>query len=193
MNKDTEIYSPEEDSYLLSETLEKEIKGLRNKDKIKFLDVGSGSGIQSETALNCGINQKNITLTDINNDAIKLLQNKFPKSKVIKSNLFAKISKNKTFDLIVFNPPYLPEDKREPLDSKVSTTGGKKGSEIINEFLRRAKNHLNENGEILILTSSLTKDINWQKGSYEYKKLLSKRKLFFEELYVWKLKVLRTK
>jgi len=191
MDKYIEIYSPEEDSFLLSEVIEKEINKIKSKKNIAFLEIGIGSGIQLQTALKSGLLPNNILGVDINQKAVDECREL--EFNCINSNLFSKIPKNKTFDLIVFNPPYLPEDKREPLNSKVSTTGGKKGSEIINEFLRQAKNYLSGKGEILILTSSLTKDINWQKESYGYKKLLSKRKLFFEELYVWKLKVSLTK
>jgi len=83
--------------------------------------------------------------------------------------------------LIIFNPPYLPKSK---FDEELDTTGGEKGSEIINRFLEEAKNHLASTGRILLLTSSLTKGINWQ--DYK-KKLLGKKRIFFEELYVWNL------
>ncbi|MDP2672370.1 MAG: protoporphyrinogen oxidase, partial [Nanoarchaeota archaeon] len=85
-----------------------------------------------------------------------------------------------------FNPPYLPRNSKEPTDSQLSTTGGAEGGEIINEFLKEAKNYLEENGRIFLLTSSLTKNINYQ--NY-HKKLLGKEKLFFEELFVWELRI----
>lgn len=174
-----EIYKPADDSYLLSLTLKKAVK---NK-KIKALDMGSGSGIQTQTLIDLGLKQENITIVDINPLAIKHLSNKFSESKVIKSNLFTKI-KGK-FDLIVFNPPYLPIDKKEPKDSRINTSGGIKGSEIINKFLKSAKNFLADNGRIILLTSTLTKDIDF--SGYR-KKLLSREKIFFEELFVYKLK-----
>ena len=68
--------------------------------------------------------------------------------------VFEKISGK--FDLILFNPPYLPEDKREDTASSIATTGGKKGDEIILRFISKAKSHLNNNGIILLLLSSLT-------------------------------------
>ena len=88
------------------------------------------------------------------------------------------------FNLIIFNPPYLPEDSREPKYSQIATTGGKKGSEITNKFLEQAKKHLEKNGKILLLTSSLTKAIKWKNWK---KKLLTKKKLFFERLYVFEI------
>ena len=184
--KMSKIYQPSEDSYLLSNVLKKQIK---NKN-MKCLDMGSGSGIQSKTLIKLGIKQENLTIVDINLDAVKNLKKQFPKSKVIQSDLFSNfkggnnvrgILASPKFDLIVFNPPYLPEDK---YDKEKDTTGGKKGSEIINRFLKQSKKYLSENGIIFLLTSSLTKGINWQ--NYD-KKLLSKQKLFFEELYVWEL------
>jgi len=171
-----EIYPASEDSFLLSETLKKEIK---NKN-IKFLEIGIGSGIQLQTAKELKI--KEIFGVDINPDAIKHC--KSLGFNCIQSDLFQNV-KGK-YDIIVFNPPYLPLDKQEPKSSRVATTGGKKGSEIINKFLKQAKEHLAKDGKILLLTSSLTKGINWQ--GYN-KKLLSKKKLFFEELYILELTV----
>lgn len=178
------IYVPSDDSYFLSDILNKQFSKYSNINQLKILDMGSGSGIQTETLMSLGILQENFTLVDINPKSISYLLNKFPKFRIIKSDLFKKI--NEKFDVIIFNPPYLPEDKKEPKNSRLATTGGKKGSEIINRFLKQAKEHLNKNGKIILLTSSFTKKINF----YNYKKkLLGEKKLFFEELYVWELRL----
>ncbi|MFZ1970987.1 MAG: HemK2/MTQ2 family protein methyltransferase [Candidatus Nanoarchaeia archaeon] len=171
-----EIYQPAEDSFFLNSFLVKEIRELKQK---KILDMGSGSGFQSKTLIENGIHPENIFLSDINKDAINNLKKEFPKSRVIESDLFKNV-KDK-FDLIIFNPPYLPEDK---FDAGLETSGGKKGSKIINEFLKQARKHLLKNGKILILTSSFTKGIDWMDYN---RKLLGKKKIFFEELYVWEL------
>ena len=92
------IYAPAEDSYFLSEIIKKNIKDIG----IKILDMGSGSGIQSEILIKNGIDPKNITLVDINNRAINSLKKKFSNCNILESNLFEKI-KDK-FDLIIFNP-----------------------------------------------------------------------------------------
>ncbi len=168
------MYSPREDSYFFSECL---TKFVRKQNLQKVLEVGCGSGIQLQTLEKIGIKKQDISGTDIDkssfNYCTKLGFN------LIYSNLFENI-KGK-YDVIVFNPPYLPESK---FDKHKDTTGGKKGNEIINEFLKQAKNYLTKEGKIIILTSSFTKGVNW--GDYK-KKLLGKKKLFFEQLYVWEL------
>lgn len=174
------IYEPSDDSYLLEETLK---KYLRNKSKnIKILDMGSGSGIQAISCKNLGF--VNILTSDINLESLKHL--KSLGLKTIKSNLFSNI-KGK-FNLIIFNPPYLPEDKNEPRDSRINTTAGKKGYEIIIRFLKQTRSHLTKKAQIILLFSSLSKPEiildEAQKLNYNYK-LLNKKKLFFEELYVY--------
>ena len=103
----------------------------------------------------------------------------------IESDLFEKIPKQ-NFDIIIFNPPYLPEDVREPKDSRTATTGGKKGNEIILNFLKQAKNYLSENGKIFLITSSLAEEIDFKKLEYNAKEI-GCEKLFFEQLCVLEL------
>jgi len=138
------IYEPKEDSFLLEKAVRKYAKGK------SFLDMGSGSGIAAEAAKETGA--KSILASDINQEAVDFLKNKGILA--VKSDLFDKI-KGK-FDIIAFNPPYLPKDKREDKESSLATTGGKKGDEIILKFLKDALKHLENNGVILLILSSLT-------------------------------------
>jgi HemK-related putative methylase len=180
----TEVYSPEEDSYLMSNTIKREIpKVLKKHSDITFFEIGSGSGINLKTALESGIKIKNIFSCDINPKAVKHCKSLGFNCKI--SDLFNKIPKKK-FDFIIFNPPYLPEDESEPKESKLSTTGGKYGSELSIKFLKQAKNYLNDSGRIFLITSSLSNKINFSKLGYK-SKLLGKKKLFFEELFIWEV------
>lgn len=172
------IYQPSEDSYLLSDILKKEIPKLLEKNpNLIFLEIGAGSGIHLQTVLNLGVKKQNIFSSDINIESVQHCN--LLGFNCIKSDLFKNINRN--FDIIIFNPPYLPEDK---YDKEKDIIGGKNGSEVINRFLKQAKNYLKENGKIFLITSSLTRNINF--NGYE-KKLLGKEKLFFEELYLWEL------
>lgn len=179
------MYEPEKDSYLLQESLEDFLKKTKNNN-ISILDMGSGKGIQAITCKNQGFD--NILSIDINPDSERFL--KKHKIKFILSDLFKNINKNEKFNLIIFNPPYLPDDKKEPKDSKTETTAGKNGYELIIKFLTQARSHLKKPGTILLLFSSLSRpEIILKKAkelSYEYR-LINKKKIFFEELYVYEI------
>ncbi|MAG78035.1 hypothetical protein CL616_01590 [archaeon] len=165
------LYEPQEDSFLLNKYVRQYAQG-------KILDMGTGTGLQAVTAMEDPENE--VLAIDINPEAVEYVKNKGVNA--IQSDLFENV-KDK-FDLIIFNPPYLPEDPREPEDSKLATTGGKKGDEILKKFLSQAKDHLNKNGKILVVISNLTgkpeelfKDYSW--------KLLEKEEIFMETLSVY--------
>lgn len=184
-----EFYQPAEDSYLIAEALKKTLEAYKEDEinKLKLLDMGCGSGIITETALSFNVPKQNILAVDINKQAVKFVKNKY-QVRAITSDLFNKIKKSKEnkFDLIVFNPPYLPENK---YDKKKDTSGGKKGYETAERFLQQANGFLKESGKILILLSSLTnpKYLN-KKFKEEYtSKTTNDKKLFFEQLFVLQL------
>jgi len=172
------IYQPSDDSYLLEKQIKRFARGK------SFLDMGAGTGIQSLAAKSA--HAKSILACDINSKSVAHLKSLGINS--IKSNLFSKI-KGK-FDVIAFNPPYLPLDKREPKLSQLSTTGGRYGDEVLIKFIKQLPAHLNPDGFALIVVSSLT-PIN--KILFLLKKLnlkheiLSSKKLFMEELFAWKI------
>ncbi len=174
------VYKPNEDSFLLQKILLDKIPKLGKE--MRVLEVGCGSGILLEALREVGIKNENILGSDINFDAVQECQKKG--FNCIVSDLFENIPKLK-FDLIIFNPPYLPEDPIEPSDSRIETTGGKSGSEIINRFLSEAGEYLERDGRIFILVSSLTKKIKW--GTWQRKKIAEKN-LFFEKLIVYELR-----
>ena len=178
------IYEPNDDSYLLREFVLKYAKG-------KVLDMGTGSGIQAEAALE---KTKDVLAIDINPECVEFCNKKGIKT--IQSDLFENV--HEKFDLIIFNPPYLPEE-REDLGIKMSEedfnyvndvalVGGKNGWETIDRFLNNAKKYLGENGKILLSFSSLSGDIEIIMKKYEYKfKKIGEKRIFFEVLYVYLL------
>ncbi len=175
------VYPPAEDSYLMQDILKKEVPNLLEQNpELKFLEIGPGSGIHLETVRKLGIKKENIFSVDINPDAVAHCSSLGFNCK--QSNLFENVEDK--FDIIIFNPPYLPEDEREDCASKTATTGGIKGCEIINRFLRESKNYLTKEGKAYLITSSLSGNVEWDNWN---KKILGSEKLFFEELYVWEL------
>lgn len=177
------IYIPAEDSFLMSNSLKKYLPKLIKKNhKLKCLEMGVGSGINLGTLNKLGIKESNILGVDINKKAVEHCRNLG--FNCIYSDLFENVEGK--YNLIVFNSPYLPWDKKEPKDSQLATTGGEQGSEIINNFLKQAGKYLNKNGKIFLLTSSLTKGIKWRGFK---KKLLGTEKLFFEKLCILELRI----
>ena len=167
------IDEPADDSLLLKKYVLKFAFG-------KILDIGTGSGILAEAALE---KSENVLAADVDEKSVSHCRKKGINA--IKSDLFSKI-KGK-FDVIIFNPPYLPKHPEEPKDSARITAGGEKGPELIERFLKEAKFYLKKNGIILFVCSSLTGNIEkiLKKYKYKFEKLESERH-FFEELYVYK-------
>lgn len=159
------MYQPAEDSYLIKKHIKHYAKGLT-------LDIGTGSGILAKEALR----YSKVIATDISDEALTYCKSKYKNITFIKSNLFQNIKQK--FDLIIFNPPYLPysKDKNQELSSPF----------IIQRFLKQAKNHLKPNGKILLLFSSLT-NLNISKFPEYNFKLLEKQHYFFEDLYLYLL------
>jgi release factor glutamine methyltransferase len=151
--------------------------------------MGTGSGfIALELVSESGVND--IVAVDIDPKAIAVAKKKAKKANVINkiefivSDLFEKL-KNRKFDWILFNPPYLPSESS--LD-EISWAGGNEGSEVTTRFLEQAFQHLNPKGRIILVFSSFTNlKFDSIKESYDVT-VLGKTHLFFETLYCILLK-----
>lgn len=171
------IYEPGEDSFLLASVFFDYIpKGSQ------VLDVGCGSGYLMEKIKELG---SEVIGVDINPEAVEYCRKK--NLVVVISDLFEHVAG--VFDVIIFNPPYLPLDEAEDIESKMITTGGKEGFELLELFLADAKAHLTDEGSILLVVSSLTGDVEYLFKKYGYDfKLLKSESHFFEKLLVYELK-----
>ena len=170
------MYEPQEDSFLL-------LKHIKSYASGYVLEIGTGSGILAQEA----VKYSNVVAVDIDKKLIKKLQkeNKNPGIKFIFSDLFSNVDGK--FNLIIFNPPYLPSGKIKDKD----LDGGTKGSEVIARFLYHAKRYLREKGKILLLCSSLNENIEELFMKYEYKfKKIDEQKMFFEKLFIYELTVI---
>lgn len=181
----------------MSRILKEQLPNLLEKNPdLKFLEIGAGSGIHLQTALNSGIKNENIFSSDIDKKAVSHCN--ILGFSCIHSDLFEAFKGGGSvggtlvplkYDIIIFNPPYLPEDSREPQSSRKDTTAGKKGNEIIIRFLIQAKSHLNKNGKIFLITSSLSEDVDFKNLNYSVKEI-GCEKLFFERLCIWELVII---
>jgi HemK-related putative methylase len=182
-----DIYEPQEDSFLLKEIVTEHAKG-------RILDMGTGSGIQALAAAKSP-NVRSVLAVDINVKALQKLeeQKKFEnlkKFRVLQSNLFENIDEE--FDTIIFNAPYLPQDKIGSISIEdPALYGGKNGWEIIERFIQGMGKYLSQRGQVLLLFSSLTNkqkvDEILTKELYTFTLLEEKKLPLFETLYVYKI------
>ena len=152
INTHENVYVPAEDSYLLAENLDIEYGK-------SVLEIGTGSGI---VAMYASKLTDKVTATDINFDAIMLAESNFKANNIdnielIFGNLFEPIKERK-FDVILFNTPYLPTEEGEVLDDNLNYAfdGGLNGRKVIDLFLNEVKNHLNDGGIVQLIQSSLS-------------------------------------
>jgi len=173
-----EVYEPAEDSFLLAEALD-----VRNGDVV--LDVGAGTGI---LALIAAKTASSVIGVDLNPDAVKLarenaLLNNVKNVEFRESDLFSAIPGK--FDLIVFNPPYLPVSEDGLLAR--SWSGGIQGLEVVERFLGEAGEHLKQGGRLFLMASSLN-DLHAVEelfARYGFSPtIIAEKKIPFEVLYV---------
>ena len=152
INTDENVYVPAEDSYLLADNLE-----IENGQSV--LEIGTGSGV---VAMYASRLTDKITVTDINFDACQLAEKNFAENgieniEVLFGNLFEPV-KDRKFDVILFNTPYLPTEEGEVIEDNLNYAfdGGLNGRKVIDLFLNEVKNHLNDGGIVQLIQSSLS-------------------------------------
>lgn len=173
-----EVYEPQEDTFLLARVAKRCARG-------KVLEVGAGSGYVSKEAASSRLVEE-VVAADIDADAVEFCRKiRSRKLRCVQSDLFANISGK--FDTILFNPPYLPQELRER-DPRLE--GGRRGFEVIERFLREAPRHLNADGEIFLLFSSLSHPAEIdriRKQELLEWEVVEGEKVFFEELFVYRI------
>ena len=176
-----EVYEPAEDTFLL---LRAALKEAGPEDRV--LEMGCGRGMISKRLVSLS---KNVLATDINPSAVKTLRR--AGIEAVRADLFCGLRPN--FDLVIFNPPYLPTAEDEVLKGWLNFAfdGGVTGRDTINRFLEILTDHLDpERGRALLLISSLSGPSEVVAKAREVGlsvEVVAREKHFFEELFVLRL------
>jgi release factor glutamine methyltransferase len=169
------MYIPNVDSFLL-------IDSIKDYSGQSALEIGTGTGIVSKFLLK---NFKNVISTDIDYNSL-LYCKKQSNSEITLICCDATTALSSKFDLIVSNPPYLPNDQ---FDDK-TIHGGISGIEKTIHFIQSAIPNVKKYGQIILIVSSLADISTLDRFIFEKKmnlKIINKKKIFYETLYVYEL------
>jgi release factor glutamine methyltransferase len=176
------MYAPSDDSYLLADCI-------RQYNGRRALEIGTGSGLL------LSILEKNFTYVTGSDIDLQALQH--CKQQTISSNALLVCCDAGSafgigkFDLIVSNPPYLPNDDcyniRDP-----TVHGGPTGIETTVHFINSALPLLAWNGKMLIVISSFADSRALDNVVVEnkmHKKVVKEKRLFYETLSLIELSI----
>ncbi len=141
----SQVYPVEEDTLLLLEAAQADCQPGE-----RILEIGCGSGhISRELS-----RTTKVLATDINPHAVRAAATQG--IDVVRTDLFSGICGR--FDLVIFNPPYLPTAPDERMEDWLehALDGGPDGRAVIARFISGVGNVLAPGGRFLLLVSSLT-------------------------------------
>ena len=172
------VYAPHDDTFLLLDCV-------RDVEGKKVLEMGCGTGIIS---IHCAKAGASVTAVDVNPGALECTRvnarSNHLSIQVIESDLFSAITDD--FDLIIFNPPYLPVSEDGELER--AWAGGEGGLEVVERFLGEALSHLRPDGRVLLLISSKMDMARLERLiASSHHRVLGSRRFFYEELSVMEL------
>lgn len=160
-NVDENTLIPRDETEFLVCEAEKIINKLDKGEKIKILDIGTGTGIIPITLAHKFQKKVEILGVDISIKALTVaIENaqKYLDSNIAifrKSDLFSNIKEK--FDVIISNPPYIPKKMKGELQREVSDfepesalfTNDDKGIEFYEKIIIEGKNFLKKGGYML--------------------------------------------
>ncbi|WP_136590164.1 HemK2/MTQ2 family protein methyltransferase [Salinigranum halophilum] len=155
---ETAVYQPAEDSALLARAAVDDVSGA---DRV--LEVGTGSGWVAERV--AAETDARVVASDLNPHACRaarerargLAADEGSGFEVVTADLVSAF-RDGAFDVVLFNPPYLPTDPDNEWGDWMerALSGGESGRAVIEPFLDDVGRVLASGGRVLLLVSSLT-------------------------------------
>jgi len=141
------VYQPAEDSDLLARTARKRVD---TGDTV--LDVGTGSGYVAATLADAGARAVGVDVSPL------ACQEAADNGVAVVRGDLVEPFRADAFDLVAFNPPYLPTPPEQEWDDWMehALSGGEDGRQLVDPFLETVERVLAPGGEALMLVSSLT-------------------------------------
>ncbi len=151
------VLIPRDETELL---VRKSIEIIENNGFKSVLDMCTGSGciacmiaeLTSATVIGVDISFEALETAICNMEKMKL----FNKALFRKSDLFSNINKDEKFDIIVSNPPYIPQKLKKTIQKEVSFepeialyTNDESGLEFYVKIIKNSKDFLNKGGYLL--------------------------------------------
>ncbi|CAL4122152.1 unnamed protein product [Meganyctiphanes norvegica] len=163
------IYEPSEDSFLLIDSLEKELKFIEEIKPEVCMEVGSGSGVVL-TALGTAFGEScQYLATDINPRACHITKETGRRNgvtiQVIECDLVCGVPKefNGKVDILLFNPPYVvtPSSEVGQGDLEYTWAGGVDGREVMDRLFPLVSDLLSSKGlfYLIVLKENKLEDI----------------------------------
>lgn len=155
------VYQPSDDSFLSAEMVMRYLDNSK-KERLEVLDVGTGTGI---IGLAAAMSDKvaRVVFVDVDENALGLSRKNFETNRkkikavpeFISGDLLSEIPGNDGFDMIIFNAPYLRNEKEGEDAEHNPWSGGAAGIEISVKFLEQSLKHLKKDGVMILNASSL--------------------------------------
>ncbi len=144
-----DVYEPAADTELL-------VRSIRLREGERVLEIGTGTGV---VAIHCAKHGCRVTATDVVEKALELARENIGQNAVdvdlLEGDMFDPVSGR--YDVIIFNPPYLPTAPEDLTHSDLDKAldGGPDGTHVTLRFLEQLNDYLTEEGRAYIVVSSL--------------------------------------
>ena len=145
---ETDVYQPAEDSALLASAT---VEAVETGDAV--LEVGTGSGWVAARVQET--REARVIAADVNPHACRQARDRG--LEVARADLVSPFRED-SFDVVAFNPPYLPTDPDNEWDDwmEAALSGGETGRRLVEPFLEDVGRVLAADGCVILLVSSLT-------------------------------------